>query len=126
MILCDTNILISFFISRQDTIDELEKIGHNNVLLPATTVMELYRGASNKKELNLMKKRIKYYDVLHANRTVSKMAVDFIDKYHLSHGLQIPDAMIAASALIFDLELFTYNLKDFSFIPELKLNQPEI
>jgi predicted nucleic acid-binding protein len=48
-----------------------------------------------------------------------------IDEYSLSHGLKIPDALIAASALALNMELFTYNLKDFSFIPDIKLYQPE-
>jgi predicted nucleic acid-binding protein len=50
MILCDTNILISAFNGR------LDKIGIDNILIPSMTVMELYRGMSNKKELADMKK----------------------------------------------------------------------
>jgi predicted nucleic acid-binding protein len=56
MILCDTNILISAFNGRLDTIAKLDKIGIDNILIPSMTVMELYRGMSNKKELADMKK----------------------------------------------------------------------
>ncbi len=125
MILCDSNIFISAFNGRQDTIDELQKIGLDNILLPAMVVMELYQGMGNKKELTGMKKRLQHYSVLQINRQTSEIAIVLIDKYHLSHGLKIPDALIAASALISDLELYTYNLKDFSFIPNIKLYQPE-
>ena len=34
----------------------------------------------------------------------------------------IPDTIIAATALVYDLELKTYNLKDFRFIPTLKVS----
>jgi predicted nucleic acid-binding protein len=43
-------------------------------------------------------------------------------QYVLSHQLGIPDALIAATALIYDLELRTYNLKDFRFIPGIRLS----
>jgi len=38
-----------------------------------------------------------------------------------SHGLQIPDALIAATAICHDMELLTYNVKDFKFIQGIKL-----
>ncbi len=44
--------------------------------------------------------------------------------YALSHKLSIPDALIAATAQVHNLELYTLNLKDFQFIQNLKLYQP--
>ena len=41
--------------------------------------------------------------------------------YSLSHKLSIPDALIAATALNYDIELYTYNIKDFRFIDGIKL-----
>ena len=41
--------------------------------------------------------------------------------YSLSHKLTIPDALIAATALVNDLELYTLNIKDFRFIENLRL-----
>ena len=41
--------------------------------------------------------------------------------YSLSHKLTIPDALIAATALANDLELYTLNIKDFRFIENLRL-----
>jgi len=51
MVLCDTNIFISAFNGRQDTIADLDKIGTENIMLSAVTVMELYQGMGNKAEL---------------------------------------------------------------------------
>jgi len=64
MVLCDTNIFISAFNGRQDTIDQLDKIGLDEIVLSAVTVMELFQGMGNKEELARMKKKIKYYDVV--------------------------------------------------------------
>jgi len=44
-----------------------------------------------------------------------------MEEYSLSHRLSIPDALIASTAIVNDLELFTLNLKDFRFIKGLKL-----
>jgi predicted nucleic acid-binding protein len=35
--------------------------------------------------------------------------------------LRLPDAIIAATAIYHNTELFTLNLKDFRYIPEIKL-----
>jgi hypothetical protein len=47
-----------------------------------------------------------------------------MESYSLSHKVSIPDALIAATALVHDLELYTMNTKDFRFIAKLKLYQP--
>jgi predicted nucleic acid-binding protein len=44
-----------------------------------------------------------------------------MESYALSHSLTIPDALIAATALDHDLSPYTLNIRDFRFIPELKL-----
>jgi len=67
-----------------------------------------------------MKKKIKYYDIIEVDVEISKLATQLIDQFNLSHGLLIPDAIIAASAVVHQIELFTYNIKDFQFIPEIK------
>jgi hypothetical protein len=58
MVLCDTNIFISAFNGRQDTIDQLGKIGLDEIVLSAVTVMELFQGMGNKDELARMKKKL--------------------------------------------------------------------
>jgi len=40
------------------------------------------------------------------------------------HKIKLPDAIIAASALVYDLTLLTRNLKDFKDIENLKLFNP--
>jgi predicted nucleic acid-binding protein len=68
-----------------------------------------------------MKRKIKYFDVIEINDDASKLATKLIENYRLSHNLQIPDAIIGATAIIHQLPLFTYNIKDFAFMPGIKL-----
>jgi len=124
LVLCDTNVFIHFFNGNEETINIFKKLGDRRILIPSVTVMELYQGMGNKAELSSMKKKIKNYSVLHFTSDVSILAIGYINRYSLSHNLQIPDAIIAASAVTFQLPLFTYNLKDFRFIPKIKLYEP--
>ncbi|MEA5258276.1 type II toxin-antitoxin system VapC family toxin [Arcicella aquatica] len=121
MVLCDTNIFISAFNGKEHTIDAIGKIGFDNIVISSITLMELYQGMRNKTELAQMKKKIKYFDVIDIDLETSKLATSLIEKFKLSHGLQIPDAIIGATSVIHRIPLFTYNLKDFSFIPNLDL-----
>lgn len=63
-----------------------------------------------------MKKKLRYFD-----KNISEMAVDLIVKFKLSHGLQIPDAIIGATAIVYDIPLYTYNVKDFKFMPNINI-----
>lgn len=121
MVLCDTNIFISAFNGRTDAISKLNTIGFDNIVLSSITVMELYQGMGNKTELAQMKKKIAYYDVIQIDAAISERAIQLIEKYKLSHGLEIPDAIIAATSVEYEIPLFTYNVKDFDFIPKLVL-----
>jgi len=121
MVLCDTNILIHAFNGRKDTINKLQEIGFEQVALCVITVMELYQGMSNKVELAQMKRKIKYYDVVDIDIATSKLATNLMENFKLSHSLQIPDAIIGATAVIHQIPFFTYNTKDFDFIPGIEL-----
>jgi predicted nucleic acid-binding protein len=104
------------------TVAELESMGSENVLIPSVSVMELYRGMQNKREMAEMQKKLSRYNILHYNEEVSKTAIELINKFKLSHNLQIPDAIIGAMSIVYAIDLFTYNKKDFKFIPGIKLH----
>ena len=121
MVLCDTNILINLFNGNADTLASLNNIGLDNIAISDITVMELYQGMGNKAELLQMKKKLKFYDTIQIDIQTSILATELIEKFRLSHSLQIPDAIIGATAIIHQTPLFTYNIKDFNFMPNLQL-----
>ncbi len=49
------------------------------------------------------------------------LATQYICEYRLSHSLALPDAVIGATAIFYEVPLFTYNRKDFKFLPEISL-----
>ncbi len=103
----------------------LEKsIELSNVVLSAVTKMELMLGATNKIDMTRITKKLSRFNIALINNEITLQAFDLLENYRLSHGLSLPDSIIAATALIADLELFTYNSKDFKFISRIQLHLP--
>ena len=120
-VICDTNIFIHYFNGDLPTQKEIEEIGLKHILMPSVTKMELFRGMDNKNKMQWMLSRVKYFNVIHLTEEVSEKATDLIQQYSLSHGLTIPDALSGAMAIVYEMPLFTYNVKDFRYMPEIKL-----
>jgi len=123
MLLCDTNIFIEIYRRNVAIWAALANIGYNNIAVSDVTRGELFYGAINKAELKMICNDLDQVAVLHINEEISEMAVNLVEQYCLSHKLDIDDALIAATAIYYDIELFTLNTKDFKFIPNIKLYQ---
>lgn len=121
MILLDTNILIEVFKGNEEILDTVYNAGPENLSLSSITAMELYYGALNKLELHRIRKNLGAFRIVHISATISEIATLLIERYAKSHNLQIPDALIAATALETQSELLTLNMKDFTFISGLSL-----
>lgn len=121
MILLDTNILVEYYKGNEKVRAELKQIGYATLGISVITVMELFYGARNKKELERLKKSLESLQVFHLTPTISTKALELIESYAKSHTLQIPDALIAATVLEKDMALYTLNMKDFQFIPRINL-----
>lgn len=121
MILCDTNILIEIYRGNTTIIDTVKKIGQENIAVSDVTCAELLYGARDKKELQTIRKDLNKLTVLPIQSSVSKLAVELVEKYALSHKLSLPDALIASTAIIHNIELYTLNIKDFRFLEDVKL-----
>lgn len=121
IVLCDTNILIELSKSNIEVVDELRSIGSANIAVSSVSAGELIVGALNKNDLNKIKKALAAIQVVYLNETISLKSIELLETYSLSHGLDIPDSLIAATALINELQLYTLNLKHFKFIKGLRL-----
>ena len=122
MIILDTNILIDYFRGKKPVVDFIDRYPKENLALTSIIVMELYKGSLNKLEFDKIKTTLKGFLIIDLNENVSQLALRLSERYALSHTMEIPDTLIAATALVYDLELKTYNLKDFQFIPTLKVS----
>ncbi len=110
----DTNIIIEYLKGNQKIIDKLNSF--DEVFINEIIIMELYQGAKNRRELNYIKKSISKFRVLKTSNEIIKLAKDILEEYTLSHNTKIMDAIIASTVLIYDLKLYTLNVKDFRYL----------
>lgn len=104
---------------------ELEKtIELDNVVISAVSKMELMVGAANKSDMKRITKKLNRFNIALISNEITLLSFDLLQSYRLSHSLSLPDSLIDATALITNLELFTFNVKDFKYIPKLKLYRP--
>jgi len=121
MILVDTNIFIEYYKNNPMICGILEHINPKEIAVSDVVCAELYFGARNRQELDDIVADMEKLTVLTISPKISKLAVDLVKQYCLSHKLKLPDAQIAATAILHDAELFTLNRKDFAYIPNLRL-----
>jgi predicted nucleic acid-binding protein len=122
MVLVDTDILIDVSRNIETAINRLateEQTGQ--IAISAITQMELIVGCRNKLELGHLNRFLSRYQILQVNENISALTVELIKTYRLSHGLLMPDAFIAATAIIGNLPLLTKNQSDYRFISQLNL-----
>jgi predicted nucleic acid-binding protein len=86
--------------------------------------MELVVGCRNKTEVNQVQHLISEFTLIQLVPAISNQAYDWLINYNKSYGLLIPDALIAATAFIQNMELVTDNLKDFKMLPGLQVRKP--
>ncbi|MGH9948858.1 MAG: type II toxin-antitoxin system VapC family toxin [Pyrinomonadaceae bacterium] len=122
IIIVDSDILIDFNRGQDIAVEWLEAASVRSVLsISQMTEMELVVGSRNKEHFREIKQLLNRFDLININDQISILASELIDKYCLSHGLRIPDAVIAATALVLDESLATGNQRDFKFIEGLRL-----
>lgn len=125
-IICDTDVMIDYFDKTNPRHSRTASILENdilldNIVLSAVTKMELLLGATNKNDLNRISKEINRFNIALINDEISLKAILLVQKYSLSHGLRLPDSLVAATSIISGLDLFSYNTKDYIFVPRIIL-----
>jgi predicted nucleic acid-binding protein len=120
-VLIDTDVLIWLFRGKASAHKILEKAP--SVSLSTITYMELIQGVRNKEEFRLMRQTIheQQWNILPLSENISHRATVYIENYSLSHGLQLADALIAASAVESGAALLTANTKHYRMIPDINL-----
>ena len=125
-IVCDTDVMIDYW-DRSNSRHAATKltleqtIEADNIVISAVTKMELMLGATSKTDMSGIVKSLKRFNIALINNDITLQSFRLLENYRLSHGLSLPDSIIAATVLVADLELFTYNTKHYKYIPQLKL-----
>jgi len=120
--LVDTDILIDVGRRVPKATYYLASLGKNFRLgISIITELELIVGCQNKQELGTLEKFLAHFRIVPINEQISDTARHLLNIYRLSHGLLIPDAFIAATAMVTGAPLSTKNQWDYRFIEGLSL-----
>ncbi len=115
MIFLDTCILINY--SKDKIVLDFE----NNYCISSIVILEFKAGALNKRELKKINRILSQLKLIDMDQSIFNLSDNLMEKYSLSHGMGIYDSIIAATCLVYDLPLLTYNKKDFKYIDGLEL-----
>ena len=120
----DTDILIDVT-KMHEAADAFVKTQRGaGIQISIVTAMEVVIGCRDKAELIQMQRFLQQCTILPVSETASQMGYEFVESFALSHGMQIADALIAATALERGLTLYSKNIRHFRMIPELTVIRP--
>lgn len=83
--------------------------------LAIISFMELVQGARSKLELRQIRQSLRSlgFRILPLSEAIGSTAASLIEQHSLAHGIEVADALIAATAIEFGLPLCTGNVKHF-------------
>ena len=120
--LVDTDILIDAAHKDEMAVTVLQNLESTSGLaVSIVTQMELVVGCRNKTEQRELAKFLQRFQVIHLSASISQRGLELLQQYRLSHGLLIPDGLIAATAIETAIPLISKNQKDYRFIDGLQL-----
>ena len=119
MMLVDTDVLIWHLRGYAQATRRLDELGA--LTLSAVSYLEVLQGMRNKAELVAVKKMLgkRSARLLPLTEAITLRATDLMESLTLSHGLQMGDALIAATAIEHQLPVPTANVKHFGAVQGL-------
>lgn len=119
--LVDTDVLIWHLRGYPQATRRLDRL--DALSLSAVTYLELLQGMRGKAELSALQRMLAVRKAvrLPLDETITERAVALMESLSSSHGLQMGDALIAATALQHRLTLLTGNVKHFAAVGGLKI-----
>jgi len=122
MNLLDTDIIIDYLRGHEPAVQFIKTLDIENTAVCVITVGELLAGQHN---ANPAKRRalvefLGPFQSLEVDHFVAVAAGDMAREY----GMQLPDALIAATARQYKATLYTRNVKDFGRVKNLEVRKP--
>ncbi len=123
MILIDSDVLIWLTRGHAGAGTRLGQI--NLWRISTITYLELAQGCRSKEELQRVKRglAVQQTQIIPLTPAISESAMILVDAHALGSGLQLADALIAATALEHGLTLLTANVRHFTAIEALRIEQ---
>ena len=114
-ILVDTDVLIDFLRGYGPAVSFVN-VHSDRIVLSAVVVAELYagaRGAKDDPEQIVLENLLSLFRVVPINNEIARLGGLYRRDYGPSHGISLPDALVAATAFLERAELKTLNVKHY-------------
>ena len=121
--LIDTDVLVWYMRGNKKAKQLIRNA--NSFSISVVTYMELVQGLRNKEELSILRNSFKSLNatIIYINEDISIKAMFLVEQYFLSHSIQLADALIGATSMIYGLPLLTANTKHYKIIKNIILKK---
>jgi len=118
--LLDTSILVGFIRRDAVVLNWLQRNAAQALSIPAVTVFELSRGVQRESDRKDVQVAVGMVSVISMDGSIADRAGEVFRRYAPSHGIDLGDAIVAATALVIKLPLVTMNAKHFPMVKRLE------
>lgn len=118
--LLDTDVVIEYLRGRERAVKFLEGL-EGDLLLSAITVAELHSGVKGAEEERALENFLLAFEVLPVDDAVARRGGLYRRDYAKSHGTELADALIAATAEAADALLVTHNRRHYPMLGRVKV-----
>ena len=120
-LLVDTDVLIWLLRGKGSARAAVEAC--SSVEISAVAYMELLQGVRSNAELRLLRRTVRRsgWRILPLTEAIGHRATLYIERFGLSHGLRLADALIAATAVEAGAALLTGNARHYRCISEVSV-----
>lgn len=114
----DTNIIIDVLKGKNEAESFLETSLNRDLLLSVITISEIHSGLRDDREEQLFEELISIFEVISVTHTIAIKSGKLRKKFFASHGIETPDAIIAATANYLQVPVATLDKKHFSVLTD--------
>jgi predicted nucleic acid-binding protein len=120
----DTSVLVDLLRGFQPAQDWFALLGRQRAAITPVVWMETVAGATNQAKRAQTIRFLRQFRLEHPTESDNRWAMRQLARFHLSHGIQLADVMIASVTARLAIPLYTTNLKHFLPLPSVDAKRP--
>ncbi len=119
----DTDVLIWYMKGNEKAYEIIET--SDTFFISVVTYLELVQAMRNKKELNNLRAALHGWSaqILYISEEISAKAMFYVEQHFLSHSIQLADALIGATAIMYGLPILTANDKHYKIMHDIQIKK---
>ncbi|MEW6300081.1 MAG: type II toxin-antitoxin system VapC family toxin [Thermodesulfobacteriota bacterium] len=122
--LIETTILVDVFRGKPEAVAWVDNLPLQGRWVSVITYFELLAGCRNRREQRTVAREMRNYHVLLLTEDISRTALSWFERFHLSRGVGFLDSLIGATAFHQGLPIATLNTKHFEPLPGIRVERP--